>query len=386
MPTSSELFAARLAAFRSRAWLVLFVRDLCVTLMIASAVVIGVQLLAGVARPAGWRWVRVGVAIACISAAIISYLRRPSLRATASAIDRGLALEDRIVAGLQVANDEDVVSRLVVREAIKVLQRALPHQVFPLRPRYYAVVAGLLFASAAILSLTTAGSLSARFRPSAQRAAGPAGGGPIASTERPERDSNAPVSAAVTGERRSQDPSNARSPAASAQSAARPADSNPTTSSRENTQAETSGISRSQSSSMSTPTAGSQPSTGRDSQAVVASGTRNETTAGGTVVGAGASRPSQLQGAGAQGASSDARRSGNRAGGIDGGAVTIAVAEGRRPTGSSASSRSFANAARAEAEAALTRDDIPPEFRRYLRDYFRALQGAPASPGTGRQR
>jgi hypothetical protein len=384
MPTSSELFTARLAGFRSRAWLVLFANNLCAALTIASATLISAQLLAGVPRPAGWTWLMVTATASGVAAAVVSYLGRPTLRTTASAIDRALALEDRVIAGLQSANQDDVISCLVVREADKALQRALRQDVFPFRSRRYGVLAGVVFGGAVVLSLADMGrSTTLRLSPSAG-GAGAGGGTTAAATATPQRDSNAPPTIASSGERRSPRLSN---PGPAPQDDARPADIKPEApSSGDDRRADAIGVPESQSSSTGATSVNAGESTGRQQQDSVPAGPVSEASAGPATASAGRSPSSRLRGAGTQGGSSDARQAGRGAGGVSGGDVTAASSGASARMASTASSRSFAVAARAAAEAALTRDDIPPELRRYVRDYFRALQGKAPSSRTGPQR
>jgi hypothetical protein len=385
MLTSSEAFAARLAEFRSRAWLVLFARDLCVALMTTSALVTAVRLLAGAAGPVAWTWTLVAVAVAVAAAAIASYLRRPSLRATASIIDRRLALEDRVVAGLQVAADEDVVARLVVREALKPLQRALPPRVFPFQLRRLGPLTVLVFAGAVALPLTDLGSSAVRPTSSAQRAAASGGGASGAASQTPQRDSNASVAAAAAGERRAPDAPRGSAPDDTPRPAAPSAAGASATSPRDNTRLEAPGAAPSPSNGVRESIDSAQPGSEGQTRGSIATGARSAGAGGGAAAGNDASQPS-AQGAAARGGSSDAQLSRNRSGGVGGGALTSAAPASTGQARSSASSRSVALAAKVEAEAVMMRDDIPPDLRPYVRDYFRALQSGPVAPRAGQQR
>jgi hypothetical protein len=65
---------------------------------------------------------------------------------------------------------------------------------------------------------------------------------------------------------------------------------------------------------------------------------------------------------------------GRGAGGIASGALTSAPAFSAAHSSQHTPFALTQAATRAQAEAALARDDIPPAMRRYLRDYFLRLQ------------
>jgi hypothetical protein len=363
--------------FQVRASTVFFVKHAFSTIAIGAAGTMVWNLAAAPTEQGRWTALLVTLAIGLVSAAILSYLRAPTLGATAAAIDRRLLLQDRIVAALQVGRESDPMSALVVRDAAAYLAASTPADVFPLDLGRRAVVGTLLLAMA-LLTVTIDVPRAASSRP-------PGTGAGAVALARPEGVTDAAAS-----------PNDAEGAAAAAAPQPASANARPTAPEeaglrQQRTREASTDRAPSPSGGSEDPSLASTPTPSRAAEssarpvlasAQAAPGGQAETGGAGAGQGAHTSPGVQFQaalGAGAAGAGGSAadagRASGGQAGGVAAGSLGSSV-----PAPAPASSRGSGRspralvAARPQAEHAVSRDDIPPARRQYVRDYFLRLQ------------
>ena len=262
--------------------------------------------------PIGW-----ALATVLVITGAITVARVPSARHTAATLDRVLRLQDRVITAVQCATLDDPFSRLVVRDAVGRLAPVASSTAYPLRIDRAAliapIVAGLVAAAA---GLPQAGWI--RTRTSAFTAIAGA----------PNRSRMQPATQVAEASR-----TNAPG----------------TVPIRE---------------------AGNRDSR-RTGESPRADALKSEgATASASTTPAGGAQSAEVGGAGATSVTpSEARR----AGGVAGGRATARDASTLAPASGVTYTAAY-RAARADAEAAIVRDRIPPERRLYVRQYFEAIK------------
>jgi hypothetical protein len=359
MTDDVERLLGQVRRFQRQARRVTFARALGVTAGLAFAVV-AVWTLTARTEPALHAFVLGMAALSAILiAALAAWLRTPSLQHTGSAIDGSLKLEDRVVAALQLYRAPDVVAGLVVSDAVRKLHGTSPEHVFPMRVGWWAAPAlagaGLVVVAMALnpaSPLTTSSPNGAGGSGSATRAA-QAGQGEASAARAGDATSNAkpqpafaPDGASASAPRASADKSSGKPSAPEAPNAPA-APVAPVAPSR----------------TQSHPVAPASAPPGATAGKPVAPDARGES-------------PTGTSAASARAAGSD-NPDAPRAGGVGGAPTSERTIGplGRSPR--SAMSAPAVAAARAQAEAAIGRGEIPPGFRKYVRDYFTAIQRSP---------
>lgn len=372
MTDGSRTLGTLLRRMRRRAIIVRFARYAAGVAVVfplgAAALLIGG--LPGVA-------VAISVAACAAIAAAAAVIRTPDLRAIAAVADARLGLADRVVTAVQHADDRDMMSRLVVRDAVARLQSSVPARVFPFEmpSRLGSIAAGaIVIAAIAVIGSRMAGVTSSV--PGISPQAGGSGGRPGAPTQsgsaqtgRGEPGTMASPGAGADPARGSSaetagvtPPSSAApssiAPSAAAPSAADPSSAAPSAAVRTNAPENQSALSAlGRPVDTSTRAGGSRIPGERD----LRSGGSGSATAGRTSRGAGgagsaadgAARP----GAGASAA--DSESAARRLNALDGAARDYAA---RYRESSS------------RAEAAIASDRVPPGMRAYVRAYFTAIR------------
>lgn len=361
-------FLRQLVRFRRRLGVLEFSKY-GLPMAIVALVGAGIAVLA--VRPAAWHaaaWFGGSIAVALVTACAIAWIRTPSMRATAAMIDRHFHLEDRVVTALQFAGDADGVSRLIVSDASAHLARCAPKDVSG-SATHRAIWLALFCGGAALLYALAAVRTPSVFPPgsfSSERASSTDGqDGPkrpaIVAVSRP-----AGASASAAGS-----PEIAK---AQGREAVRPGLQNGTT------QVASSGVERATGESI-LPRQPSGPGGSKGTRRDASGGSHANSGSGGAAGTAGRSQAGGERGSDGSG-SGGGTGSGTRAGagGVKGG---LPASPTRRhtalpiPAGSGYSAQ-YRNA-RTAAEAAIDQGRVPPILRRYIRDYFLAIQP------TGRQ-
>jgi hypothetical protein len=366
--------------FRTRARLVVFVEELWTAIAIGAAAVVVWNLAWASTGQQRRTALAVAVVGTLVAAAGRSYRRAPTLSTTGNAIDRSLHLQNRIVAALQVAQEQDAMSALIVRDATARLGRATPADVFPLTLGRRAIVGTLLVTFAVLIAtvdISRATSsrqpgVGAIARPGFERASAGANSptGVPAETALPDvragESANArptgppegilapPGAGAITEGRPSPPGASAPSPAAA-----------PPVQSDADAQ---SPIPR--------------PGMPSSSQAPAGRGGQGARSGAGSAGAAPAQAVLGTMPAGAGGSVSDSRRPrGGEAGGVAAGNLgAVALSSALGSSGLAGSSVRDPGVARAPADTSLSSDEIPPARRQYVRDYFLRLR----SPGGPR--
>ena len=368
---------ASVRRFRARARRMVLVNESSTAIAIGAAVAVVWNLAWASTSEDRWTAFALSLVSALAAAAALTHLRTPTLSATGAAIDRRLHLQDRIVAALENCREQDPVAILVVRDAVARLRGAKPAEVFPLEFGRRAA-AGTLLLGVALLTAT------ADLRPVDPSRETGAGAGAMA-VIRPEGRTAAPedvsgTPAAVTdSEVGPAETTNARLSGAPAQDGPPPAAAASAT--------DGAPVAPEESESRLAPLMGAptepQPRsrvTGTNASSSTelppekgGDGTRprGQSTASGQSRaalgampgGAGASRP----GAG--------QSTGGDSGGVAAGTLSasggIAHSRSSRPASAPLPASALT---RGQADGAMSRDDIPPALRRFVRDYFLRLQ------------
>ena len=284
-----------------------------------------------------------GIAIAAglLIAIVATRILMPSVRATASLLDARLHLQDRIVTAVQYQAAGDVFSRLVVRDAVDRLSAASPREAFPFRiPRMAAGIPILVTIPIAALAILTTGMPGWRATgtpgPSMTEGVASSATGPATGVSSATRSATSPISAAS--------PPGAPRPAAGGSAPGeRGAAAHPITSDQRRDDGMPASASRSEASGSGRPTRGAAGRAGGNESASPGSG-----------------------------ASSSSRE--GRAGGAKEGDLLVDRPIAPRAVSFDDSYRASYRARRAEAEAAIARERIPPERRVSVRQYFAAIR------------
>jgi hypothetical protein len=130
--SSAELMTLVLRC-RRRILLVMFASHSGTTLAIASIVVAaGFRLRLPTSLLSVWIGAAAGLALG--AAALLVWLRCPTVRETGATLDRTLGLSDHVVAALEVRDSSEAVSALIVRDALARVREVKPAQIFQMKP------------------------------------------------------------------------------------------------------------------------------------------------------------------------------------------------------------------------------------------------------------
>ena len=309
-------------------------------------------------------WVAAAIVSVCLAvAAALAAFRSPSLRSSGAAVDARLGLADVVVAGLESSGGNDPVSELVVRHAAGSVRSVLPRELFPVRLNFLHRAAAIVFVIGTIAFSAAPFRAGDRIDVAAARQG--VGGAPPPADARGQRDSD------IAGELADAVPS-VGSSAGGATSQRAPEDVRATdTPGVESAAERQDGANSGQEADANAGSPGA-----RDARSENGSSGPGAATAGGADALDGASaaggRSDAAAGAG-RGASAATAVAANGAGGITGGRLS---GPGQEPPASIRTGTSYAaryRDARAQAEAALTRDEVPPQYRQYVRRYFSAI-------------
>ena len=354
---------AMIARCRRRAGLVLLIRYS----LVACAATLATVSMARVLPPeriseTTLGALAIGLGGLCVVAAAIR--RYPTPREVAAAIDRHFDLNDSVVAALQArhGNTTTVVAPLIVRQAVERTADIHARDVFPLDLRRPALIlaASLVLVVASLPSSRDEGSGAATAR--STRASGGGPGAPTAGTQAQQRSNSA-----GQGSRNSFGRSDSGTPA-TVQPGVR----------------ETEIAAAHPESFAGAGKANQSPATGDAGTALQSRNADSERTPAGNGAG---SAGGGHEGIGASGIQATADSTGSGGGGVAKGASRGTGSGGVRAGDLLAASRQSTppaaarfneqptryGAAQRNAEAALSRGDIPPELRSYVREYFRAI-------------
>ena len=318
---------------RARAGLVMFVRASAMACAVTLAVAVVTRLLlSGDSNAAVWVAWAAAIGIGC--GATMAVHRYPSGREVAGRIDRHLHLENTVVAALQMQGGSVPVGPLILRQALDRAGNVKAAAVFPLELRLpAAMLAAALLLVVATLPRSEYESLASGDGRSIS--ASDAGGGETAGA-------------------RVRAPSGTTAQPGSRSRAVRTGEN--ATASAEPRPSEAPGSQQ--------PAAASQP------------GARGEGSARAADSGREAPAPARASGGadarGGAGSAGAGPARGAGSGGVRGGTL-IPPVTGATPTTPAQQPPSRYQQAQRGAEAALTRGDIPPELRSYVREYFRAI-------------
>lgn len=156
MTDPSAVVAKIVARCRTRMQLVSAARRAGITIPLAIAAVELFSLASDVTRGQLVLVAGAALVLAVAIATLPSFLRVPSLRTSATAIDTRLRLQDRTVTAVQMLDDADPIARLVVRDAAMRLSTVSPSGVFPFEAplHFRAAVAGALGATVLLVVMT----------------------------------------------------------------------------------------------------------------------------------------------------------------------------------------------------------------------------------------
>lgn len=374
MSTLAVQFERAVARFHHRARLVAFTRTALLSSAFCGATAALWNALAAGSMAERVITLAASVAVAVIASAAWTIWRAPSRGATAALVDQRLGLQNHTVAALEVAADAGPFAALIVRDAVRRLHAVRPGDVLP----FEAGRRGLaLLGVAAVAMLPVSGGVE---RGSSASALNGAGNSAVAvergagtSSQHADAEPGAKTlsrsaagrsletastsAATVPGE----DQASRVLPVATAASAFTSPDAMP---------AEPRGIPA----AATTPHDPSFPVTRSSEQTRGAGGSSRQ---GGAAAGASGEPAADAgdRGAGAAGAGlTPVRLAAAGAGGVGQGSLGDESTVGQLAGGGSNRPPVIsASRARAAAQAAMTRDDIPPAQRNYVRDYFLRL-------------
>ena len=328
----------------------------------AACLICALVLISGIERALAWSAVATAVAIA--ASTVAAFRHTPSAIRVAADVDRQLRLKNTVVAAIQLRQSGLVVAPLIVRDAAACVSRIVPASVFPFELRWRN---GLLAVSALLL-LAILTMLDAPGTPlvSPQTPLTSSGEGPSATGSTPARPGQAATVRSggqpASGEAQpvgNQENSNIGQSVADPSTAltsrtngATPSDAVGGPALRTQPFVVPPGPAQMDSSAADASTAGGRPAAG---QGVASAGTDGAVTAGAGAAGIGR---------------------GEGAGGVRGQAIGAAVPRMTNTVPARPPTTDEYARARQRANAALARDQIPPDLRAYVHDYFVAI--APA--------
>ena len=350
-----------------------FLRSVCVAAA-AGSVATGTYLLFAGEVPER-AWLMAGAITILVVCAGIALTRPPSLRTVAASLDERLRLADVTVAALDMCGSDDAIASLVVRQGATELERIDPSKVFPVRLGRIAPASAAAIALASVLVITgsvrsdpnltvqpsnTSGDSGASgpARPATaaerERAALEKSSAENASTVSPANNPPDPARASGTpdvttpDDRTGAPPSERASGTTAAASSARSGGDG-------RTPADPADVAGGRAARVSQPQALGAAERAR--AAIRQLDSRNGTSGAGAGTGGGSNTSADLP-------------AGNGAAGRNGTPARAAVV----PIPADPRFESRYRAARAAAEAAFAHDDVPPEYRAYVRRYFAAIQ------------
>ena len=363
-----------LRRFRTRARAVMFVR----AVLMATPAAIALTLLWGLAwespRAAGPVAYALSVSLAIVAAAAVATRHAITLRATAALIDSRLHLQNHISAAVQVAHEAEPMATLVVRTAVERLRNVTPVQVFPLAAGRPALATGAVVLVTLLVTMSDKSSVWSQ--PSGVATSASSGASSVGNG-RPD----APDAAAKTLDSRQPEVRFAKvTPEAGlAEAGGATVHSSPQPSPSPTDASGT--IDPPSSPSSSTDFAPKAAAAGVQN-AVSHASAGNASGTGALARGGDSSRHGEGTPANAEqtasgaGGNGQGPRSATQPGGVSAGSLegTGEEFDSSQPSRAPVPGSLSPAAARAQAAAALTRDDIPPPFRSYVRDYFLRLQ------------
>jgi hypothetical protein len=360
-------FASALRRFQRRLRISVFARSVPVTCVCALAASdVGCLILRPTASFAILACAG-ALVFSLLAAWLVALIRTPSLSATARVLDRRGHWDDRAVTALQFAVAGDAVSRLIVEETTARLETT-PVSLLPLdvsEPWRWGAVAVLAVSGLIVVSLDQidAGS-------SSILASRPSSAAPSAQAGRTNARQGSSSGAHTGDERMADAPEHADTAIAAAQKA-------------KGVEAGAAGDARAGVGSTATQPGSAtedmhqldrvgSASARRTEAAATARGTSDGDRAGGGDGSRAATAALSAAGRGARGAT----RSATTGGGVAGGAL---ARDGAAPTVSTSPANGVLDAtdfrrAYARAEAAISRERVPPRLRSYVRDYFLAIR------------
>ena len=351
-----DALTGTVARCRRRAVITLFVRYSAAASALALAVLATVQWV----RPdVSSMWAAVAVAIGIGTGAVAAAWRRPSIRAVASEIDRHLRLEDTVVAAIQVHQGTAAVGPLIVRQAADRTAKVDVRAIYPLQLRQPAALLGAAIVLMIAAIVPRGGEIVASGDGRGMQGGDTGAGAPTAAPARPGQQGQSQTSdrTAPGSMVQAAPPDKSQETSQAARDRQEPRESSP---SGQSADARPDGDANSIEARTTTVPNGEQRGAGVADSAAGNRGTQGQAR--------GSARADAGNGTGGSGSGS-ARAAG--AGGVRGGTLS---------SGTTAAPATLTNAqteqyelARRRAEAAIVRGDIPPEWRSYVREYFRAI-------------
>jgi hypothetical protein len=366
-----DALVAQLAALRARARRALAIRYCSV---VAAPALIAGQALSFATGANGTQTLTIIIVtlVGALAGSVLAAVQRtPTLADTAALIDRTQRLESRAATGLQFADQNDVVSLLVLRDATARLAACDPALVFPVElPRRWP----WMLASAAVISVLLAvaverresrrpaGSLGDAISAGGAPARSPAGASQVASASSSSTPRVEPAAPTTSARQDSKPPVDANAPIANRSTSA--------------------SAPRAAGDTGSAPPPDRQPSSTRlgdpaPADVAAASIRPGEEPARQASRGASSSGAAGSTAGGAGGAGTGtARNEGKGAGGIKGGTLTSSLGD---PAPADAAVPMTPTSPRyrtdwAKGQAAIARERVPPALRKYVRDYFAAIR------------
>jgi hypothetical protein len=374
--SDSVALATHLARYRQRFALVSFARAVCIVASVALPAVAVVGVQSGTAAATRVAALLAAVLTSIGAAAAVAFAQRPALGSLARTLDRRLQLDERVSAALEHGRHDEPIVSLIVADAVRRLETATPAAVFPMD---IARVAGVATAALAVALVMTTVDISRRETTPVTGEGAASSTGPNAaaassseerrSTSAPRRAAGTPTTAEPTiAAPTASDDASLKQPGTEADRTRDSGESSAAASSTQNT-ASTTSVRAQTPETGSRGTASNETAVGSD--AAIADRSGRDPRQAADVFGAARG----ARGSGGAGRADEAAKS--NAGGVGGGllgagaATSLLPASALQPWQTPARLRLL----RAQADAAMSRDDIPPDLRKYVRDYFLALQG-----------
>ncbi len=359
---------------RRRACLLLALRYSTVACALALVAVAALFYLS----PHGGFWFQWAAPVACAATVCMAaaFWRRPSPQQVAGEIDRRLLLEDSVVAALQVHATRAPVASLIVRNAITRAGHVEPSSVFPIQLRGPVALVGM----AALLSVVIvfSGRQSATITRSVAAQVG-SSGDPSSASRMANRQQQQPPHAAgevaAAPRTKGETGRTPSDPESRSMSSADPASANRT---------RTSAVAPDRTVNLEPAHApsniGDRPPSSPVLPTARESGLSATTASIGlarNVTNSGSSFDYQDGASSKGGAGASSLGQGSGSGGVQGGALMRGGVETAPPRALATAQYAASYArARQRAEAAVSRDEVPPDLRSYVRDYFLAITPA----------
>jgi hypothetical protein len=377
-PTDSEALHLHLERFRRRSRTVLLARHLCMAAP-AALVLADASVRWPTLGPHGWV---TAVGLLALVAAL-THWKTPDRAGVAALVDRRFRLEDRAVAALTVSGSRDAVAELIVRDAILRIKDLPADRVIPLELGHSAraalIAAALLVVPLVLTSPSFVVPRGGDDEPSVEIAAGQrqsrlsgrgtAGESPQSSPASGDADSTLAREERPSPGRAEASPSRPGPEGSGTVATSRLRDAAPQALSPSAFQAESArsstdtGAAASGTRSVASPSGAPPAATG--------SGPRSP-----GVAAAGAAPQAARSGTGAEASASDAREGAGTAGGMLRSAPPLASPPPTILTPSGPAYVARYREARAVADVAIAREQVPRSRRSHVRDYFLAIRPA----------